>query len=105
MTIETIPFFLALGFDEHISIYMNADTENYLDLLTKPMTGMFAGSLLAIEPVTRLMMIVKLSDTGIETADFVGAVPRDLAGAKQMIAEINSDLFAFKVRETAICLN
>ena len=95
---------MALGFTEHISICMDADTENFLDLYTKPMTGLFAGSLLAVEPVTRLVLIVKLSDKGVDTADFVGGMPRDLEQAKKMIAELDSGLFAFIVSNN-VCLN
>lgn len=102
--IETVPFFVALGFDEFISICLNADTENYLDLYTRPMNGLFAGSLLAVEPVTRIVMIVKLSDKGVDTADFVGALPRRLADARKMIAELNGGLFAFVVSND-VCLN
>lgn len=101
--IENVPFFMALGMTEYMSICMNADTENYLDLYTKPMTGLFAGSLLAIEPVTRMVLIVKLSDKGIDTADIVGALPRSLPQAKKLIASLGCALFDFKVFD--VCLN
>ena len=47
--IEKVPFFAALGFDEYMSICINAESENYLDLYTRQMSGLFAGSLLAVE--------------------------------------------------------
>ena len=51
-----------------------------------------------------MVMIVKLSDKGVDTADFVGALPRRLDDAKQMIAELDRGLFAFVVSHN-VCLN
>lgn len=103
MTTDTLPYFKELGFTEYMSICIDAASENYLDLYTKPMTGAFAGALLCVEPVTRMLLIVKLSDKGVDCADFVGGLPRSVDDAKRLIASLNDELMAFRVSDSSVC--
>lgn len=88
-----------------MSICIDDETEQYLDVFTMPMSGLFAGSLLAIEPVTRMMMIVKLCENKVLAIDYIGAAPSHIQSLRQMVDELCKGLFAFKVKDTAACLN